>query len=263
MSKYTKQTAYAIIKTNIINNTKMLIINNLEKTFGDLKAVDNLCLKIESGKFFSLIGPNGSGKTTIIKTILGLLRPSSGHILVNNVDVVKFPVKAKSIMAYIPDNPQVWSHVTGEEFLYFSGILYGLKAQEVMQKIPTLLNIFNLQGIEKSYFSNYSRGNKQKFSILAAFIHEPKFILIDEPIVGLDPESAEIAMNLLKDFTKKGGTVFLTTHTLTVAEKYSDLIGIINKGKLVSLGTLSELKTAVNDQESSLLEIYLRLKNNV
>lgn len=240
----------------------MLQINNLEKSFKSLKAVNNVSLKIEKGQFFSLIGPNGSGKTTIIKSIVGLLRPDKGSILINNINTVKFPKKTKAIIAYIPDDPQIWSHITGEEFLYFSGILYGLKPAEILKKIPSLLNIFNLKGVEKSYFSNYSRGNKQKFSILAAFMHEPQLILIDEPIVGLDPESAEITMNLLKDFTHKGGSVFLTTHTLSVAEKYSDLIGIINQGKLISIGTLNELRNSVNKQQSSLLEIYLKLKNN-
>jgi len=241
----------------------MLKINNLSKQFGGLKAVDNVSLEIKAGSFFSLIGPNGSGKTTMIKNILGLLKPSAGHILVDNIDINKEAVKAKFKMAYVPDEPLVWSHITGEEFLYFIGSLYNLKPLEVEKEIPKLLAHFNLQGIEKKYFSSYSRGNKQKFSILAALLHKPKLILIDEPIVGLDPESAQIAMNLLKAFCNKGGTVFLTTHTLTIAEKYSDLIGIISNGKLISLGTLNELKKIINNQDSSLLDIYLKIKNNV
>ncbi|MCF7795080.1 ABC transporter ATP-binding protein [Patescibacteria group bacterium] len=234
----------------------MLEIKNLNKKFANFLAVKDLNLKVNEGELFSLIGPNGSGKTTIIKNILGLLRPSSGDILINGESIKDSPIKVKEQLAYIPDEPKIWNHITGEEFLYFSGALYGMKKEDISKKIPELLAHFNLKGIEKKYFENYSRGNKQKFSILAALLHNPKLILVDEPIVGLDPESAEIAMNLLHKFTKSGGTVFMTTHTLPVAQKYSSKIGILHQGELIATNTLDNLRKEIKSDSASLSEIY-------
>lgn len=237
----------------------MLKIKNLHKDFSGFTAVKDVNLTINSGEFFSLIGPNGSGKTTIIKNILGLLRPSSGDALIEGKSIRKSPLKAKQKMAYIPDEPNIWSHITGEEFLYFSGALYGMKEEEISKKIPQLLDNFSLQGIEKKYFENYSRGNKQKFTILSALLHNPKLILVDEPIVGLDPQSAEIAMKLFTKFVKSGGTIFMTTHTLEVAQKYSSLIGVLYQGKLITVDTLKNLRNKINNSEASLSEIYFNL----
>jgi len=234
----------------------MLEIKNLNKKFADFFAVKEINLKVVEGEFFSLIGPNGSGKTTIIKNILGLLHPSSGDILINSRSIKTSPIEAKEQMAYIPDEPKIWNHITGEEFLYFSGALYGMKKEDISKKIPELLGHFDLKGIEKNYFENYSRGNKQKFSILAALLHNPKLILVDEPIVGLDPESAEVAMDLLYKFCQSGGTVFMTTHTLPVAQKYSSRIGILHEGKLIAADTLDNLRKKMNDKNASLSEIY-------
>ncbi len=234
----------------------MLEIKNLNKQFADFLAVKDINLKVIEGEFFSLIGPNGSGKTTIIKNILGLLCPSSGDILINTKSIQSSPIEAKEQMAYIPDEPKIWNHITGEEFLYFSGALYGMKKEDISKKIPELLGHFDLKGIEKNYFENYSRGNKQKFSILAALLHNPKLILVDEPIVGLDPESAEVAMDLLYKFCQGGGTVFMTTHTLAVAQKYSSRIGILHEGKLIAADTLDNLRKKMNDENASLSEIY-------
>ncbi len=234
----------------------MLEIKNLNKKFADFSAVKDLNLKVNEGEFFSLIGPNGSGKTTIIKNILGLLHPSSGDVLINGKSIKDFPTKAKEQMAYIPDDPKIWNHITGEEFLYFSGALYGMKKEDIARKIPELLEHFDLQGIEKKYFENYSRGNKQKFSILAALLHNPKLILVDEPIIGLDPQSAEVAMRLLYKFSESGGTVFMTTHTLPVAQKYSSKIGILHEGQLIATDTLDNLRKEINSESASLSEIY-------
>lgn len=240
----------------------MLHIKNLTKQFGDLTAVNQFNLNIPKGEFFTLIGPNGSGKTTIIKNILGLLHPTSGEILIGNTSIKKQPIVAKQKMAYIPDEPKIWSHITGEEFLYFSGALYNLNQAQIKAKIPKLLSYFKLQGIEKQYFENYSRGNKQKFVILAALLHDPKLILIDEPIVGLDPKSGETAMKLLKDFTKSGGTVFMTTHTLSVAQKHSSRIGILKQGELIETGTIKELRKKIKNPKASLLDIYFNFNQH-
>ncbi len=241
----------------------VLKIKKLTKKFDNFTAVKDVSLEIGEGEFFSIIGPNGSGKTTIIKNILGLIRPTRGEILIDGDNIEKKPKKAKSNLGYIPDQPKIWSHITGREFLYFSGLLYGMKKEEIDQKINESLKTFNLSGIEDKYYENYSRGNKQKFAILAAFLHDPKIILVDEPIVGLDPESAEIAMSLLSEFTKKGGTVFMATHTLPVAEEYSSKVGVLHKGKLVEVDSVENLRKKSENEQASLLEIYHHFTKNV
>jgi len=238
----------------------MLQIQNLTKEFNGKVAVKDLNIKLEEGEIFALIGPNGSGKTTIIKTIAGLLAPSSGHISVGGMDTVKEPVKTKSLIGYIPDEPSVWSSLTGEEFLQFSGVLYSLSGKERDERIQGLLNIFNLKGIEKGNFEDYSRGNKQKFAILAALLHSPKLLLVDEPIVGLDPTSADIAKKRFKEFALNRGTILVATHTLDFAEDIAHRIGLLKYGRLLAVGTFAELKEEAGlDRESSLVDVYKAL----
>ena len=220
----------------------MLEIKNLTKTFDELKAVDDVSVTIKKGEIFSLIGPNGSGKTTIIKVIAGLLQPTGGEVVVYGSNISEDPIKSKSQIGYIPDEPTVWSSMTGEEFLHFTGALFGISNEARAKKISELLSLFKLEGIEKNYFENYSRGNKQKFTIIAALLHSPKILLIDEPIVGLDPHSAEIAKNTFREFANDGGLILMATHTLTVAEEISDRIGVLKQGILIESGTFEYLK---------------------
>ena len=238
----------------------MLKVKNLTKKFGEKIAVADVNLSVESGEIFSLIGPNGSGKTTIIKTIAGLLRPSEGSVSVAGSDVVRDPLKTKSVIGYIPDEPSAWPGMTGEDFLHFTGALYGMIPEERAQKIPELLAVFLLEGVEKEYFENCSRGNKQKFAILAALLHSPKLLLIDEPIVGLDPDSATAAKHQFLKHVKSGGSVLLATHTLSVAEEISSRIGVLKRGRLEAAGTLAELRQRVRENtEAHLEEIYSAL----
>ncbi|MBD3363503.1 ATP-binding cassette domain-containing protein [Candidatus Dojkabacteria bacterium] len=238
----------------------MLKVKNLTKNFPRIKAVKNVSFEVREGEIFSLIGPNGSGKTTIIKMLTGLIKPTEGNICVNDIDLSKDPVKAKAQIGYIPDDPFIWSTITGFEFLHLVGALFNIKEKQRNRKIPKLLEIFNLKGIEHSYFEDYSRGNKQKFTILAAFLHDPKVILIDEPIVGLDPKSVDIALEQFKKFTKQGGSILLVTHTLRVAEEIADRIGVLDKGRLVETGTIAELrKKAELEENTSLDDVYLKL----
>jgi ABC-2 type transport system ATP-binding protein len=238
----------------------MLKVHNLTKYFGSNKAVDGVSFTINKGEIFSLIGPNSSGKTTIIKTITGLLQPTSGSILIENHDITKSPEKAKAEIGYIPDEPSIWPYMTGEEFLYFTQALFGVNEKIRVQSLPKLLEIFNLNGLEKSYFEEYSRGNKQKFSIIAAMSHNPKLLLIDEPIVGLDPTGAEIAKKLFIEYAQNGGSVLLVTHTLPVAQEISHRIGVLKNGTLVAVGTLDELREKAGlGNESSLDDIYKKL----
>ena len=237
-----------------------LNIKNLSKNFGETKAVQNLNLAVKKGEIFSLIGPNGSGKTTIIRSIVGLLFPTSGRININGISVSKRPEKAKAKLGYIPDQPEIWSSITGEEFLYLVGALYNMNKHQISERIPGLLDIFGLKGIEKNYFEDYSRGNKQKFTILAAFLHRPQLLLIDEPIVGLDPVSAETAQEQFQQFAKNGGSILMATHTLSVTENISHRIGVLKQGKLAYTGTPKELKKQAKlDQKSQLTEVYKQL----
>lgn len=238
----------------------MLHVHNLTKSFGNNKAVNGVSFEIKKGEIFSLIGPNSSGKTTMVKSIVGLLKPTHGTITIDGTDITKKPEEAKAKIGYIPDEPSIWQYMTGEEFLYFTQALFGIDEKERLQSLPGLLSIFNLNGLEKGYFEDYSRGNKQKFSIIAAISHNPKLLLIDEPIVGLDPTGAEIAKKLFVNYAKVGGSVLLVTHTLTVAEEISDRVGILKDGRLVAVGTVPELREQAGlGTEASLDDIYKKL----
>lgn len=235
----------------------MLKIQNLTKKFGDKTALQNINLEIQAREVFCLIGPNGSGKTTLIKTIAGLLQPTAGKIFVHGADVAQDPRSAKAQIGYIPDEPTVWSSVTGEEFLHLVGALYDMPEADRAKEIKRLLPLFDLQGIESEYFEDYSRGNKQKFSILAALLHRPKLLLVDEPIVGLDPTSAEIAKKQFRQFAQNGGSVLMVTHTLPVAEAIAGRIGFLRGGKLLVLGTLAELRSKAKlPADASLESVY-------
>ena len=235
----------------------MLKIKNITKSFGSKVALENVNFEVKPGEVFSLIGPNGSGKTTLVKLISGLLKPTKGSILVDDFDIIKQPKKAKSQIGYIPDEPNVWSKITAEEFLHFVGALFDIKPEIRQKKIKKSLDIFDLSGIEKNYFEDLSRGNKQKFSILAALLHNPKLCLIDEPIVGLDPKSADIAKSEFSGFAKKGHSVLIVTHSLSVAQEISDRIGVLVYGKLIEVGTFAELQKKANlPKTASLEEVY-------
>jgi ABC-2 type transport system ATP-binding protein len=238
----------------------MITVQNLTKHFGDKKAVNDVSFNVNDGEIFCLIGPNSAGKSTIVKSIIGLLEPTSGEILVNGKSVLKHPEQTKKEVGYIPDEPAIWPSMTGEEFIYFTQSLYGIKENSRKKDLSELLLPFHLSGLEKDYFENYSRGNKQKFSIMAAFSHKPKVLLVDEPIVGLDPLGAEIAKKMFSEFAKDGGSLLLVTHTLSVAEEISHRIGFLKNGKLAAVGTISELrKQAGVREEASLEEVYQKL----
>ncbi len=238
----------------------MLEVKNLNKKFNQTIAVNNVSFQINPGEIYSLIGPNGSGKTTIVKTIAGLLQADSGEILVGHNNINTKGEEAKSITGYIPDEPAIWQNLSGEEYLSFVGALYNIDETERQKRIEELLMIFNLKGAEKGYFQDYSRGNKQKFTILAALLHRPKLLLIDEPIVGLDPISSEITQAELKKFAHAGGAVLLVTHTLSVAQAISSRIGILKNGKLITSGTYHELAhEAKKGNDASLDIIYKAL----
>lgn len=233
----------------------MIEIKGVSKKFQDKTVIHNLDLSIKKGEFYALIGPNGAGKSTLIKLLSGLLQPTKGEILLDGINIVDNPKEAKALIGYIPDEPTIWDGMTGFEFLNFVGSLYNIPAQERKKDIQKMLKIYSLEGTEHQLYQDYSRGFRQKYSILAALLHNPKILLIDEPIVGLDPISIDITKNTLDIFVKDGGTVLMVTHTLFVAQELATRIGIFEKGKLKIEGTYKELldkahlptKTSLND----------------
>ncbi|HSD12584.1 MAG TPA: ABC transporter ATP-binding protein [Patescibacteria group bacterium] len=239
-----------------------LELKSVAKTFGSTNAVDGLSLAIKPGEMYGLIGPNGSGKTTTLKMIVGIYRPTRGRILVRGIDASAAPTKAKRHLGYVPDDPAAYDLLTGKEFLEFVGELYGMSRAERDARIAVLLADYKLGPLADGLFAHYSRGTKQKFSLAAALLHRPSVLLIDEPMVGLDPESARVTKTLLTDFVQQGGAVLLSTHTLSVADEICDRFGVIKAGKLVAEGTHAEL-SAQSGRLGTLEDVYLALTADV
>lgn len=233
-------------------------IVNVNKRFTNVHAVRDLTLSVKKGEIFALIGPNGAGKTTTVKMITGLIAPTSGRIWVLGKDVASDPIGAKKDLGYIPDDPFVYDYLTGREFLQLTGDLFGLRRQETNTRIKKLLKLFNLESVIDGRFTDYSRGNKQKTIIIANILHQPKVLVIDEPVLGLDVQSQKVTKKLFRDFAKDGGSILLCTHTLSVAQEIADRIGIIKEGELVEEGSLHDLRTKARKTEASLEELYLK-----
>ena len=234
----------------------MIDIKNVTKRFGNLTAVDNISLTINSGELFSFLGPNGAGKTTTIKMLTGLIVPDSGSILLNGFDIVENPVAAKRRVGYIPDTPFLYNKLTGVEFLTVAGNLYEMSDSAIKKQIAVYRDRMDMDDWIEQQIEGYSRGMKQRVAFVAAMIHEPEILVIDEPMVGLDPRTARTMKQLMREKTGNGVTVFLSTHNLNVAEELSDRIGIINRGKVLSIGTMAELR---QDSNESLEELFIQL----
>ncbi len=237
----------------------MIETHHLSKSFGPVQAVQDLNLELLPGEIFGFLGPNGAGKTTTIKLITGLLRPTYGRVTVGGFDVVKNPVEAKKIMAYVPDSPQLYGKLTVEEFLKFIGAVYRLDSKTCQQGIGSFLELFGFADKRNDLIESLSHGTKQKVALAAAFLHEPKVLLMDEPLVGLDPRSARILKDLLREYAKRGAVIFLSTHILEVAERMCDRVGIINQGQLVAVGVAEELKSKSGKEGESLEDLFLEL----
>ena len=238
----------------------MINIINLSKKFNNNLAVNDLNLNVEKGEIFGFIGPNGAGKTTTIKMITGLLKPTAGKIVIDNIDISINHIEAKKIIGLIPDEPFLYEKLTGWEFLYFFGQLYDLDKDVINNKASKLLDLFNLSYESNDLIEGYSHGMKQKLIMISVLIHEPKVIIVDEPMVGLDPKSSKIVKNIFLDLAKKGITIFMSTHTLSLAQEICDRIGIIYRGNLIAVGTLDELKSkAESNNTKNLEEVFLKL----
>lgn len=230
----------------------MIQITHLSKHFGRLKAVDDLNLDIRQGEFFAFLGPNAAGKTTTIKMLTGLLRPTGGSCRIGGFDVQESPEAAKSVLSYVPDFPFLYDKLTAREFMQFVGDLFNMERALVAKRTDELFDKFGLDPFYHEITENLSHGTRQRLVISSALLHDPKVIIIDEPMVGLDPMHARIVKDELKERSRNGTTIFLSTHTLSVAEEMADRIGIINHGQLTALGTVEELRR--QSAESGALE---------
>jgi ABC-2 type transport system ATP-binding protein len=236
----------------------MISIQNLNKRFGNVQAVRDLSLEIPAGELFCFLGPNGAGKTTTIKMMTMLLRPDSGTIRIGGFDVQKQPVEAKRIMGYIPDMPFLYEKLTPVEFLKFVAGLYNVTHPDLSGHIDSLLQQFGLQEVRNALIGELSHGMRQRLLYIATFIHNPRVIFIDEPLIGLDPHSIRMIKNVLRAKVRDGMTILLTTHILALAEDIADRIGIISGGRLIALGKLGDLRSQTGDK-GSLEDIFLKL----
>ncbi len=237
----------------------------LRKTYGTMVAVDDLDLEVEAGEVFGFLGPNGAGKTTTIRMMMGLLEPSAGTVLLGGHDILREPEAAKAITGYVPDQPALYDKLTALEFLRFVGGLYGVEADELESRSADLLEEFGLVERAEELVETYSHGMKQRLMLAAALVHRPQILVLDEPMVGMDPQGALALRRLLIALAATGVTIFLSTHSLGVAEELCDRIGILDHGRLVAVGSLQELRDRASERpelhsfDSSLEAVFLHL----
>ncbi len=240
----------------------MIRFENLTKIYRGIKAVDDLNLQIPRGTIFGFIGPNGAGKTTTIKMMAGVLRPTRGRIYIDGVDIAKEPSKVKRIVGFIPDRPFLYEKLSGSEFLRFKAGLYGMKGDGLDEKLLGLLNLFELTEWADELIESYSHGMKQRLIIAASMLHEPKVIIVDEPMVGLDPRGAKLVKEIFGQWAGKGATVFLSTHALALAQEVCQQIAIVDKGRIVASGTSEDLRRQAG-VEGDLERVFLKITGGV
>jgi ABC-2 type transport system ATP-binding protein len=237
----------------------VLVVEHLGKKFGNFKAVDDISLGVGRGEIFGFLGPNGAGKTTTIKMIAGLLKPDAGRILINNRDLAIQPSSCKQDTGYIPDRPYLFEKLTGHEFLQFIASLYSLAPETFARNTAHYLKLFDLLDWQHHLIESYSHGMRQKLIISSVLILDPPLIVVDEPMVGLDPKSARIVKELFKSHAARGTAIFLSTHSLEIAEELCDRIGIILNGRLRAIGGINDLQREAQKEHSDLEEIFLEL----
>ena len=235
----------------------MLKVENLTKYYGDKKAIDNINIEVKPGEIFGFIGHNGAGKTTTIKSIVGILEFEEGNVYIDGVDIKKYPIEVKKKIAYIPDNPDIYENLTGIEYLNFIADIFDISVSDRKEKILKYARLFEIEDNLSDLISSYSHGMKQKLVLISAFIHNPKLLVLDEPFVGLDPKAAFELKKLMKDISKNGGSIFFSSHVLEVVEKLCDVVAIIKDGKILTCGTVEQIKG-----NESLEEVFLELIND-
>jgi ABC-2 type transport system ATP-binding protein len=237
----------------------MIQLRSLSKKYGDFVAVDGIDLEVPRGELFGFLGPNGADKTTTLRMIAGILRPTAGSVRVGSVDIAIDPAAAKAKLGYIPDRPFIYEKLTGGEFLLFVAGLYGQEGPVVERRMEELLALFDLTEWKDELVESYSHGMRQKLIISSAFLHRPEVIVVDEPMVGLDPKAARILKDLFREYTRRGNTIMMSTHTMEVAESMCDRIAIIDGGRIRACGTMDELSSAAGVGDEGLEALFLRL----
>ena len=235
----------------------MIKLINLTKVYGKLTAVNSIDLEVNSGEVFGFLGPNGAGKTTTIRMMAGLLQPTSGTALIGGYDVLKDPLKAKAITGFIPDRPYLYDKLTATEFMHFVAKLYEVKSPA--KRISGLLDLFGLNDWVNELVENFSHGMKQRLVMASALLHEPKVLVVDEPMVGLDPRGARLVKDIFQDLATKGVTVFMSTHTLEIVEQMCSRVAIINQGRIIADGSVDDLARMARMPDSHLEPVFLRL----
>jgi len=237
----------------------VITLTNLTKRYGSFTAVDGIQLTVPKGELFGFLGPNGAGKTTTFRMIAGIIVPTGGRIEIGGVDLTRQPLVAKRRLGYIPDRPFVYDKITGAEFLRFVAALYNVEDASLERRIDELLDIFELTPWKHELTESYSHGMRQKLIIASALVHRPEVIVVDEPMVGLDPKGARLLKDLFRQYVNRGGTILMSTHTLEVAESMCDRIAIMQSGRILASGTMDELREQTASGDASLEDLFLRL----
>jgi len=241
----------------------MIRLTNLTKKYGKFTAVDGINLEIRRGEVFGFLGPNGAGKTPTMRIIAGILQPTSGKIEIAGDDIAGDPLKAKNRLGFIPDRPFVYDKLTGAEFLRFVAALYGQDGDSVERRMDELLDLFELTPWKDELVESYSHGMRQKLIISSALLHRPEAIVVDEPMVGLDPKGQKFLKDLFRAYVERGGTVLMSTHTLDTVEEMCDRIGIISAGKILACGTMAEVREQTTGGDARLEELFLKLTGGI
>jgi ABC-2 type transport system ATP-binding protein len=239
----------------------MIELKGVTKKYGDFRAVDNLNLTVEAGEIFGFLGPNGAGKTTTIKMIAGVMEPSAGSIAISGIDMLKQPEAAKRKIGFIPDRPYLYEKLTGMEFLKFTADLYSVPDNIFRKNARKNLEMFSLENWSDELIESYSHGMKQRLIMSAALLHKPEIIIVDEPMVGLDPAAIIMVKELFQSLARSGVSVFMSTHTLAVAEDTCNRVGIIHRGRLIASGTTADLQHEANINDADLEKVFLNLTN--
>jgi len=237
----------------------LIAVRNLGKRYGDRVAVKDVSFDVRGGEVFGFLGPNGAGKTTTLKMIVGLLQPTSGAVRVAGHDLATEPMAAKAASGYVPDTPNLYAKLSARELLRFVADLYGLDRGPAARRIDELLRMFDLAAAADDTIDSYSHGMQQKTSLAAALMHDPQVLVLDEPTVGLDPKSARLIKDILRQMADRGAAVMLSTHILEIAERMCDRVGIIDRGELIAVGTMDELRARDSSGQASLEDIFLSL----
>jgi ABC-2 type transport system ATP-binding protein len=237
----------------------MIELENVSKTYGSFKAVNDLSLCVPQGSIFAFLGMNGAGKTTTIKMLTGILTPTSGSVRLGGFDLKTNALDAKKVLGYVPDRPHVYTKLTGREFLYFMCDLYKVAAKQAERRIDEVLEEYSLTQWQDALIESYSHGMKQRIALCGALVHDPQILIVDEPMVGLDPHGAKALKNAFRRYARSGMTVFLSTHSLNVAEELADNMAIIHKGSLIATGSLSDIRNTAGAAAEDLEDIFLEL----